>query len=189
MTRRSRFLESLFYEFYNIIDPISTSLKFSNSRWQWRLLESTDHRLARSARGEERGEGWDALWKGIKDEAKVGSLAEWRRNLETRPCSRGSVTLILLTREEGYTRGSLLKSLVAVVDNEAGDDTEECPLYTLPSPSHKGGEQYPDTPATKHRNTVIIEETKVAFAVGKKCRATRVLPGPLCGTIWIYSKS
>lgn len=55
-----------------------------------------------------------------------------------------------------YSRGSLLKSLVAVVDNEAGDDTEECPLYTLPSPSHKGGEQYPDTPATKHRNTVII---------------------------------
>lgn len=59
----------------------------------------------------------------------MGSLAEWRRNLETRPRSRDSVTLILLTREEGYTRGSLLKSLVAVVDN--GDDTEECPLDSI----------------------------------------------------------
>lgn len=68
----------------------------------------------------------------------MGSLAEWRRNLETRPCSRDSVTLILLTREEGYTRGSLLKSLVAVVDNEAGDDTEEYPLNsTLSLPREK----------------------------------------------------
>lgn len=66
----------------------------------------------------------------------MGSLAEWRRNLETRPRSRDSVTLILLTREEGYTRGSLLKSLVAVVDN--GDDTEECPLdSTLSLPREK----------------------------------------------------
>lgn len=65
----------------------------------------------------------------------MGSLAEWRRNLETRPRSRDSVTLILLTREEGYTRGSLLKSLVAVVDN--GDDTEECPLDSTLSLPHE----------------------------------------------------
>lgn len=103
----------------------------------------------------------------------MGSLAEWRRNLETRPRSRDSVTLILLTREEGYTRGSLLKSLVAVVDN--GDDTEECPLdYTLSLPPTR--EEYPDTPATKHRNTVIIEEMKVAFAVGNKWQRGSLQP-------------
>lgn len=176
MIRRLNFYNLRFFcEFYNIIHPIS--IYFSNFRTHddSRLVErgSTNHLFV--SRGALAAKGRTHCGRALRTRRKGGFVsgmeAQFRNaTMFTRLCYPYSP----------YSRGRLhSRKLVKVSSGRRRQRSRRWHrrisprLYPLP-PTR---EEYPDTPATKHRNTVIIEEMKVAFAVGKKCRrATRVLP-------------